>query len=68
MLASIGVKVVPTKDVPELKVSDYDVLVLPGGAKAMEYMRQDEGILKFIADFHASGRVIGSIFVMLANC
>ena len=36
-------------------------LVLPGGAKAMEYMRQDEGILKFIADFHASGRVIGSI-------
>ena len=43
-------------------------LVLPGGAKAMEYMRQDEGILKFIADFHASGRVIGSIFVMLANC
>ena len=61
VLASIGVKVVPTKDVPELKVSDYDVLVLPGGAKAMEYMRQDEGILKFIADFHASGRVIASI-------
>ena len=61
VLASIGVKVVPTKDVPELKVSDYDVLVLPGGAKAMEYMRQDEGILKFIADFHASGKVIASI-------
>jgi len=61
VLASIGVKVVPTKDVPELKVSDYDVLVLPGGAKAMEYMRQDEGILKFIAEFHASGRVIASI-------
>lgn len=61
VLASIGVKVVPTKDIPELKVSDYDVLVLPGGAKAMEYMRQDEGILKFIADFHTSGRIIASI-------
>ena len=61
VLASIGVKVVPTKDIPDLQVSDYDVLVLPGGAKAMEYMRQDEAILKFIADFHASGRVIGSI-------
>jgi len=35
--------------------------VLPGGAKAIEYMRQDEGIHKFIADFHASGRAIGSI-------
>ena len=61
VLANIGVKVVPTKDIPELKVLDYEVLVLPGGAKAMEYMRQDEGILKFIADFHSSGKVIGSI-------
>lgn len=61
VLASIGVKVVPTKDIPELKVGDYEVLILPGGAKAMEYMRQDQDILKFIADFHASGKVIGSI-------
>jgi protease I len=61
VLASIGVKVIPTKDIPELKVGDYEVLVLPGGAKAMEYMRQDEEILKFIAAFHASGKVIGSI-------
>lgn len=61
VLGSIGVKVVPTKDIPELKIQDYEVLVLPGGAKAMEYMRQDQGLLKFIADFHASGKVIGSI-------
>ncbi len=61
VLASIGVKVIPTKDIPELKVGDYEVLVLPGGAKAMEYMRQDQDILKFIADFHAAGKVIGSI-------
>lgn len=61
VLASIGVKVIPTKDIPELKVSDYELLVLPGGAKAMEYMRQDQDILQFIADFHASGKVIGSI-------
>ena len=61
VLASIGVKVIPTKDIPELLVEDYDVLILPGGAKAMEYMRQDEGILKFIADYHASGKVVASI-------
>lgn len=61
VLGAIGVKIIPTKDIPELKVADYDVLVLPGGAKAMEYMRQDEELLKFIADFHASGKVIGSI-------
>lgn len=57
----IGVKIVPTKDIPELKVEDYDLLVLPGGAKAMEYMRQDEGVLEFIAAFHSAGKVIASI-------
>ena len=57
----IGVKVVPTKDIPELKVADYDLLVLPGGAKALEYLRQDQEILKFIADFHRAGKVISSV-------
>ena len=61
VLGSIGVKVVPTKDIPELRVADYEILVLPGGAKAMEYMRQDKDILRFIADFHESGKVIASI-------
>jgi protease I len=57
----IGVKVVPTKDIPELRVEDYQVVIVPGGAKAMEYMRQDQDILKFLADAHAAGRVILSI-------
>jgi len=57
----IGVKIVPTKDIPELRVADYDLLVLPGGAKAMEYMRQDQELLKFIRDFHDAGKVIASI-------
>lgn len=57
----LGVKVVPTKDIPELKVEDYDLLVLPGGAKAMEHMRQDEEILSFIAQFYRTGKVIASI-------
>ena len=59
--AIIGVRVEPNKDIPELKSEDYDLLVLPGGAKAMEYMRQDQEILDFVAHFHASGKVIGSI-------
>ena len=37
----IGSKIIPTKDIPELKIEDYDLLILPGGAKSMEYMRQD---------------------------
>ena len=61
VLGSIGVKVEPTKDIPELRVEDYELLVLPGGAKAMEYMRQDKDIIKFIADFYAAGKVIAAI-------
>ena len=57
----IGSKIIPTKDIPELKVEDYDLLILPGGAKSMEYMRQDKEILKFISDFNDSGKVIASI-------
>ena len=57
----IGSKIIPTKDIPELKVEDYDLLILPGGAKAMEYMRQDMDILKFISDFNSSGKTIASI-------
>ena len=57
----IGAKIIPTKDIPELKVEDYDLLILPGGAKAMEYMRQDIEIIKFISDFNSSGKTIASI-------
>lgn len=57
----IGVKVVATQDITGLRVEDYDLLILPGGAKAMEYLRQDQELLKFITDFNASGKVIASV-------
>lgn len=57
----LGVKVLTTKDVTDVRVEDYELLILPGGAKCMEYIRQDERILKIIADFNAAGKVIASI-------
>jgi protease I len=57
----IGSKIEPTIDVPEIKNMDYDLLVIPGGAKAMEYMRQDQEMLDIVKDFHDRGKVIGSI-------
>ena|SRR3990167_5475122 len=64
VLGEKGIKIVPTHDVDELLTSYYDLLILPGGAKCMEYMRQDDVILKFISFFHTYGKpngVIGSI-------
>ncbi|MGH7274365.1 MAG: DJ-1/PfpI family protein [Nitrospiria bacterium] len=57
---AIGAKIIPTCDIP-IFYGVYKVLILPGGAKAMEYMRQDQDILDYIRISHASGAVIGSI-------
>lgn len=51
----------PVKDIDQIKVDDYDLLVLPGGVKAMEKIRQDKRLINFIADFHKKGKVIACI-------
>ncbi len=61
VLGQLGTKIVPTRDIQGMQADDYDLLVIPGGAKAMEYIRQDEEVIAFIRDFHAKGKVIASI-------
>ena len=74
-MGAIGGKIVPTRDIPTSAerdiptatdpairgIAEYDLLILPGGAKAMEYMRQDTGLLAYISRFHQYGGVIGAI-------
>lgn len=61
VLGEIGMRIIPTHDIPITIYKGYKVLILPGGAKAMEYMRQDKQIIDYIAAFHALGKPIGSI-------
>ena len=61
VLGYFGTKMVPTESISLLNVDDYDLLVLPGGVKAMEHMRQDTEIIKFVSDFHHAGKVIACI-------
>ena len=57
-----GMRITPTGKIPYVKRPDsWDVLILPGGARALEYLRQDFKLLTFIAGFHKAGGVIGSI-------
>ena len=42
------------KDINEISHGDYDLLVLPGGVKAMEKIRQNVQLIKFIKDFYES--------------
>ena len=51
----------PVKDINQIKVEDYDLLILPGGVKAMEKIRQSSELINFISDFHKEKKVIACI-------
>jgi protease I len=57
-----GLKFSPGRDIPKIEeVHDYQLLVLPGGVKAMEHMRLDEEMIQWVRWYHYNGGVIGSI-------
>ena len=49
------------KDINEIKPENYDLLILPGGVKSMEKIRQEKKLIKFISDFHKLNKVIACI-------
>ena len=40
---------------------DYDVLLLPGGVKSLEKVRQEKGVLEFIKEWNEANKTIFSI-------
>ena len=62
----LGTDIPPNKDhkiknIKEIKTSDYNLLIIPGGVKAMEKVRQNLEIINFITKFHEEEKVIGCI-------
>ena len=62
----LGTRIPPNKEQeiinPEnVNIEKYNLLILPGGAKAMEYLRQDQNILNIIKEFYNRKILIGSI-------
>lgn len=51
----------PVKDINQVNAKDYDLLILPGGVKAMEKIRQDKNLINFISEFHKLDKVIACI-------
>lgn len=45
----------------EVKASDYDAIVLPGGQINPDLLRQNERALALIKDFHNSGKIVAAI-------
>jgi|TARA_B110000259_G_scaffold2636_1_gene3134 protease I len=62
----LGTAIPPNKEqtikkIEEVKVSDYELLVIPGGVKAMEKVRQNTDIINFISDFDKEKKIIACI-------
>jgi len=62
----LGTTLPPNKDqviktIDQIKVEDYKILVLPGGVKAMEKVRQEKKIINFIAKFNEKKKIIACI-------
>ena len=51
----------PIKTIDQVKVDDYKILVLPGGVKAMEKVRQEKKIVKFNTKFKEQKKIIACI-------
>ena len=45
----------------DMKIEDYDFLVLPGGAKCMEKLRQEKTVLNFIHEWNSQGKTLACI-------
>jgi protease I len=49
------------RTVEEVRVSDYDGLLLPGGTVNPDHLRMDEAAVAFVRDFVDSGRPVAAI-------
>jgi protease I len=56
-----GDSVAVDKTLDEVKVSEYDLLVLPGGVQNPDKLRVDEHAVAFVQEFAQSGKPVGAI-------
>ncbi|MFA5154496.1 MAG: DJ-1/PfpI/YhbO family deglycase/protease [Clostridia bacterium] len=56
-----GIKIVPTIGTYYLNPEGWDLLILPGGAKALEYIRQNLDVIRAVKEFYDAGKIIAAI-------
>ena len=60
-VGQLGTKIPVNLSIDAVNPEDYDLLILPGGAKSMEYIRQNKKILGLIKEWDRKGKIIASI-------
>lgn len=56
-----GVPARPTMDTKDLKESDYDLVILPGGFEAPDRLRIRQEVLKFVKEMFENNKVVAAI-------
>ncbi len=57
----IGRKILANKSFSEINIDNYDLLVLPGGVKALEKVRQEPSVIDFIYKWDSRGKIIACV-------
>lgn len=60
-VGQLGVRVLANKKISDVTLTDYSLMILPGGAKCMEYLRQEKIAIDLIRQFDQVGGTIASI-------
>lgn len=56
-----GSKILPNLAIESVNIGNYDGLVIPGGAHAIEYLRQNSKLIELTSNANEKGVVIASI-------
>lgn len=56
-----GIQLVPDLSLDEVKASDFDMVVLPGGLKGTETLRKDSRVARLLRSFQEDERYIAAI-------
>ena len=61
-----GTKIPPKEDdkilkIEDIKIKNYNLLILPGGVKSMELLRLDNAAINLVKEFNKKGKLIAAI-------
>jgi protease I len=61
MPCDVETSIFENADVRKSYLNDFEILLIPGGVKALEKLRQEKGVLKFIQEWNDAKKTIFSI-------
>lgn len=57
----LGIKIPVNAKIDEINPDEYDLLIIPGGAKCLEYLRQNKKALQIITEWDKKGKIIAAV-------